>query len=554
MVAETSTSSATRIIRSTYPDVEIPDVTLTELVLGDAARRGDKPAIIDGPSGRTMTYAQLASGVRRAAAGLAAHGLNKGDVLGIYSPNVPEYAVAFHAVASLGGVATTVNPLYTPRELAQQLNDSGASYLLTVPPFMDNAREAARQVPSLREIFVFGEADGATPFASLLTHGDEPPRAAIDPRTDLVALPYSSGTTGLPKGVMLTHHNIVSQLSMAGGRPDITFPGEADTLLAFLPYFHIYGIVMFLSFGLWRGATIVSMTRFDLEQYLELIQRYRVTYLHLVPPVVIALAKHPVVDRYDLSSAKWALSAAAPLGGPAAEAFTARLGTRLIQAYGMTEVSGASHVGSCEPGKLKPTSGGTVLPNLECVVVDPASGEAVERGQQGEIWVRGPIVMPGYLGRPDATAATIDADGWLHTGDVGYVDQDGDVFIVDRVKELIKYKGLQVAPAELESVLLGHPAVADVAVIPSPDEEAGEVPKAFVVLKTAASAEEIMGFVADRVAPHKKIRKLQFTDAIPKSPSGKILRRVLIEQERAHAANPQPEAPTRPSSDGNGAG
>ena len=531
MVAETSTIAA-RIIRSQYPDVDIPEVTITELVLGRAAERGDKPAIVDGASGRTITYAQLAGGVRRAAAGLAAHGLSKGDVLGIYSPNVPEYAVAFHAVASLGGIATTVNPLYTPRELAQQLNDSKASYLLTVPPFMDNAREAARQVPTVREIFVFGEAEGATPFASLLSHGDEPPQVTIDPRTDLVILPYSSGTTGLPKGVMLTHHNLVSELTIAGGRQDIVFPGEADTLLAFLPYFHIYGIVMFLSYGLWRGATIVSMTRFDLEEYLELVQRYQVTYLHLVPPVVIALAKHPMVDKYDLSKARWALSAAAPLGGPAAEAFTARLGTRLFQAYGMTEVSGASHVGSCEAGKLKPTSGGTLLPNLECAVVDPASGEAVERGQPGEVWVRGPIVMQGYLGRPDATAATIDADGWLHTGDVGYVDEDGDVFIVDRVKELIKYKGLQVAPAELEAVLLGHPAVGDVAVIPSPDEDAGEVPKAFVVLKTAASAEDIMGFVAERVAPHKKIRKLQFIDVIPKSPSGKILRRVLIEQER----------------------
>ena len=536
MVAEPSTSAASRIIRSHYPDVEIPEVTLTELVLSRAAERGDKPAIIDGPSGRTITYAQLVSGVRRAAAGLDAHGLSKGDVLGIYAPNVPEYALAFHAVASLGGVATTVNPLYTPRELAQQLNDAKASYLLTVPPFMDHAREAARQVPTLREIFVLGEAEGATPFASLFAHGDEPPPVKIDPRTDLVVLPYSSGTTGLPKGVMLTHHNLVSELSIAGGRPDIVFPGEADTLLAFLPYFHIYGIVMFLSYGLWRGATIVSMTRFDLEQYLELVQRYRVSYLHLVPPVVIALAKHPIVDKYDLSRARWALSAAAPLGGPAAEAFTARLGTKLIQAYGMTEVSGASHVGSCAPGKLKPTSGGTLLPNLECVVVDPASGEAVERGQQGEIWVRGPIVMQGYLGQTDATAATIDADGWLHTGDVGYVDADGDVFIVDRVKELIKYKGLQVAPAELEAVLVGHPAVADVAVIPSPDEEAGEVPKAFVVRKADASAEDIMAFVAERVAPHKKIRKLQFTDAIPKSPSGKILRRVLIDQERARAA------------------
>jgi acyl-CoA synthetase (AMP-forming)/AMP-acid ligase II len=400
---------------------------------------------------------------------------------------------------------------------------------------MANARLAAESVASVRETFVFGEAEGATPFASLLTHGDQPPEVHINPRTDLVALPYSSGTTGLAKGVMLTHHNLVAELCTASARPDIAFPGEQDTLLAFLPFFHIYGIVMFLAYAPWRGATVVSTPRFDLEQYLEMLQRYGVTYLHLVPPVVIALAKHPIVDKYDLSKARWALSAAAPLGGPAAEAFTARLGTQLFQAYGMTEVSGATHVGSCVPGKMKPTSGGTLLPNSECVVVD-ASGQAVGRGQQGEIWVRGPLVMQGYLGNPDATAATIDPDGWLHTGDVGYVDDDGDVFVVDRVKELIKYKGLQVAPAELEAILLGHPAVADAAVIPYPDEEAGEVPKAFVVLKTPTPAEDIMAFVAARVAPHKKIRKLQFIDAIPKSASGKILRRVLIDEERARAA------------------
>jgi acyl-CoA synthetase (AMP-forming)/AMP-acid ligase II len=539
MVANSTQSAVARdahIIRCQYPDVDIPEVSLTEFVLGKAAARGDKPAIVDGPSGRTVTYAQLVVLVRRVAAGLAAHGFVKGDVLGIYSPNVPEYVVAFHAAASLGGTVTTVNPLYTLGELAQQLTDCGAKYLLTVPPLIDNARAAAERVTSLREIFVFGEADGATPFASLLTHGDQPPLVHIDPRTDLVALPYSSGTTGLPKGVMLTHYNLVAELSAANGRPDIVFPGEHDTLLAFLPFFHIYGIVMFLTFALWRGTKVVSTPRFDLEQYLDMVQRYEVTYLHLVPPVVIALAKHPLVDKYDLSKARWALSAAAPLGGPAAEAFTARLGTQLFQAYGMTEVSGASHVGSCAPGKIKPTSGGTLLPNTECVVVEPESGQPLARGQQGEVWVRGPIVMGGYLGRGEATAETIDADGWLHTGDVGYVDQDGDVFIVDRVKELIKYKGLQVAPAELEAILLGHPAVADAAVIPSPDEEAGEVPKAFVVLKTPTPAEDLMAFVAARVAPHKKIRKLQFTDAIPKSASGKILRRTLIEQERAKAA------------------
>jgi acyl-CoA synthetase (AMP-forming)/AMP-acid ligase II len=358
---------------------------------------------------------------------------------------------------------------------------------------------------------------------------------SIDAKTDLVALPYSSGTTGLPKGVMLTHHNLVSEMCTVNGRPDIVFPDEQDTLLAFLPFFHIYGIVMFLTLAPWRGTTIVSTPRFELEHYLEMVQRYGVTYLHLVPPVVIALAKHPIVDKYDLSKAKWALSAAAPLGAPAAEAFTKRLGTQLIQAYGMTEVSGATHVGSCEPGKIKPSAGGTLLPNTECLIVDPASGEALERGRQGEVWVRGPLVMAGYLGKPEATAETIDPEGWLHTGDVGYVDEDGDVFIVDRVKELIKFKGLQVAPAELEAILLGHPAVADAAVIPSPDEDAGEVPKAFVVLKSPAEADDIMAFVAQRVAPHKKIRKLQFIDAIPKSASGKILRRTLIEDERAKA-------------------
>ena len=277
------------------------------------------------------------------------------------------------------------------------------------------------------------------------------------------------------------------------------------------------------------------MARFDLEQYLEMVQRFGVTYLHLVPPVVIALAKHPIVDKYDLSKAKWALSAAAPLGGPVAEAFTARLGTQLIQAYGMTEVSArrtsvrAYPEDQADLGRNAAAEHG--MPGSR-----PGSGEALERGEQGEIWVRGPIIMQGYLGQPDATAATIDAEGWLHTGDVGYVDEDGDVFIVDRVKELIKYKGMQVAPAELEAILLAHPAVTDAAVIPSPDEEAGEVPKAFVVLKTPTSAEDIMAFVAARVAPHKRIRLLEMTDAIPKSATGKILRRVLIEQERAKAA------------------
>jgi acyl-CoA synthetase (AMP-forming)/AMP-acid ligase II len=539
MVAETPSSAAARdarIIRSNYPDVEIPNVSLSEFVLTEAAKFGDKPALIDGPSGRTISYAQLITLIRRTATGLAKRGLQKGDVLAIYAPNVPEYAVAFHAVSILGGITTTVNPLYTTGELAQQMKDAGAKFLLTVPPLLDKAREAAAQVSSVQETFVLGEGEGATPFATLLAVGEDPPTVTVDPANDLVTLPYSSGTTGLPKGVMLTHRNLVAELVTVNGRDDLVFPVQEDVLLAFLPYFHIYGVVVFLNLALWRGATVVSMPRFDLEQFLEMVQNFGVTYLHIVPPVVLALAKHPIVDKYDLSKAKWALSAAAPLGGPVAEAFTARLGTKLVQAYGMTEVSGATHAGSCLPGEIKPASGGRVLPNTECLVIDPVSGAALDRNEQGEIWVRGPLVMRGYLNQPDATAQTIDADGWLHTGDVGYVDEDGDVFIVDRVKELIKFKGLQVAPAELEAVLLAHPGIADAAVIPSPDEEAGEIPKAFVVLKEPTPAEDIMAFVAARVAPHKKIRKLEIIDAIPKSASGKILRRVLIEQERERAA------------------
>jgi acyl-CoA synthetase (AMP-forming)/AMP-acid ligase II len=334
---------------------------------------------------------------------------------------------------------------------------------------------------------------------------------------------------------MLTHQNLVAELAVVQGRDDLIFPSQDDVLLAFLPYFHIYGIVVFLNFALWRGATVVSMPRFDLEQFLQLVQDHGVTYLHIVPPIVLAMAKHPIVDNYDLSKAKWALSAAAPLGAPVAQEFTKRLGIQLVQASGMTEVSGATHAGSCLPGQVKPASGGRCLPNTECVVIDPATGEALERLQQGEIWVRGPLIMRGYLNKPEATAETIDSDSWLHTGDVGYVDEEGDIFIVDRVKELIKYKALQVAPAELEALLLSHPKVADAAVIPSPDDEAGEVPKAFVVVKEPTPAEDIMSFVAARVAPHKKIRRLEFIDTIPKSASGKILRRVLIEEERERA-------------------
>ncbi len=517
------------IFQSPYAEVSIPEVTLTEFMLQGAMSRADKPAVIDGPSGRTITYGQLVKAVRQVAAGLAQRGMKKGDVLAIYSPNLPEYVVAFNAVASIGGINTTVNPTYTAEELAYQLNDAKAKYLLTIPQMLDKALAAAQQ-SAVEEVFVFGEAEGAISFASLMQNDGQPPAVQINPREDLVALPYSSGTTGLPKGVMLTHYNLVANVVQC---KDVEAFTDDDVLIGILPFFHIYGMEVILNFGIYKGATIVTMPRFDLEQFLQIMQDYGVTRGYLVPPIVLALAKHPLVDKYDLSKLKLIMSGAAPLSADLARAAMARLGCLVKQGYGLTETSPVTHLNPDDPACVKQGSIGPCVANTEGKLVDCESGTELGPNQSGEIWVRGPQVMKGYLDRPEATAQMIDKDGWLHTGDVGYADDDGYFYIVDRVKELIKYKGLQVAPAELEAVLLTHPAVADAAVIPIADEEAGEVPKAFVVLKGEATAEEIMAFVAQHVAPYKKVRQLEFVAQIPKSASGKILRRVLVEQERA---------------------
>jgi acyl-CoA synthetase (AMP-forming)/AMP-acid ligase II len=514
------------IFRSPLPNVDIPEVPLASFVLQRAHELADKPALVDGPSGRTLTYGQLAEAIRRAAVGLSRRGFGKGDVFAIFSPNLPEFAVAYHAAAMLGGIVTTINPLATAGELAGQLDDSGAVFLVTVPPFIEKAVEAAGK-SRIREVFVFGEAAGATPFAALLADDGPLPEVEIDVREDLVALPYSSGTTGLPKGVMLTHYNLVGNVCQMDGMEPLD---RDDVLIAVLPFFHIYGMTVILNRGLHKGATIVTMPRFDLEQFLQLVQRHGVTRAYVVPPIVLALAKHPLVDGYDFPKLNVVFSGAAPLSADLAEACAARLGCAVKQGYGMTEASPVTHL---TPEENKPGSIGPCARNTECIVVDVATGAVLGPNQQGELRVRGPQIMKGYLHRPDATAQTIDADGWLQTGDIGYADDDGYFFIVDRVKELIKYMGYQVAPAELEAVLVAHPSVADAAVIGCPDEEAGEIPKAFVVLEGETTDEEILTYVAERVAPYKKIRLLETVDQIPKSPSGKILRRVLVERERA---------------------
>lgn len=515
------------ICRSPHVPLEIPDVPLADFVPARAHERGGRPALIDGATGRTITYAQLPELVDRAAAALSRLGLGKGNVCAIFSPNTPEYAIAVLAIAKLGAIVTTASPLCTADDVEKQLRDSGAKILITSPAVRETALTAVLVLKAeATEITLlsFGAMDGATPFDDLLAQPGNPPAVSINPG-DVVALPYSSGTTGLPKGVMLTHRNLVAnvlQIDASGHLRD----GE-DTLICFLPFFHIYGLVVIMMVGFRSGATLVVMPRFELGPYLDLVERYRATMLHVVPPIVVALAKSPAVDGRDFSSVRKLFSGAAPLGADVIVQCTARVGAVLQQGYGLTETSPATHITSDDPARIKPGSIGMPVANTECRVVDPVTGEDAAPGQDGEIWVRGPQVMLGYLNRADATRATIDDAGWLHTGDIGHADEDGQFFIVDRLKELIKYKGMQIAPAELESVLLSHPAVADAAVIPRQDEDAGEIPHAFVVLKGPATADELMAFVAQRVAPYKKVRRVDFIDAIPKSPSGKILRRIL---------------------------
>jgi acyl-CoA synthetase (AMP-forming)/AMP-acid ligase II len=516
------------IFRSPYPELGIPEVPLTPFVFRRAPEIATKPALIDGPSGRTLTYGQLEGAIRRVAAGLNRRGFSKGDVFAIYSPNLPEYVIAFHAVSLCGGTVTTVNPMFTEGELAAQLQDAGARMLLTIPPLMPKAAPAAQRA-GIRELVVFGEAEGAQPFAGLLQPDGEVPQVATNVRTDIVALPYSSGTTGLPKGVMLTHFNLVANICQT--QPFL--PSDPiEVLLGVLPFYHIYGLTVLMNIVLSHGQTLVTLPRFELPVFLETIHKYRVTRANLVPPIILALAKHPLVDQYDLSSLRSVTSGAAPLDAELSQACATRLHCLVNQGYGLTETSPVTNAPTLDPATVRAGSVGQLIPNTEARIVDVVTGQDLNAGQDGEVWLRGPQVMKGYWKRPKETAETIDPEGWLHSGDIGHFDPDGYLYIVDRLKELIKYKGYQVAPAELEALLLTHPAVADAAVVPVPDAEAGEVPKAYVVLKQEIAPDDLLDYVAQRVAPYKRIRRIEVVSEIPKATSGKILRRVLVERER----------------------
>lgn len=512
---------------SPYPSIDVPRIPLAEFVLARAASRGRRPALVCGVTGRTIAYADLPEQVERTAAGIAALGVGKGDVCAIFAANSPEYVVAVLAIARLGAVVTTANPLYTPGELAKQLEDSGARVLLTSLSLRSTWTAAVRGTSVERVVLFDDDASTAAdvvPLAALAERPRGAPELSIDPN-DLVALPYSSGTTGMPKGVMLTHRNLVANILQID-RMTHYIDGE-DTTVAFLPFFHIYGLTVIALMGLWAGATLVVMPKFELAPYLDLIEKHRATLLHIVPPVVVALAKHPLIDGRDFSSVRKLFSGAAPLGAGIGADCARRIGCVLQQGYGLTETSPAAIVLPESSAQTKLGSIGVPIADTECRIVDPETGRDVPPGVDGEILIRGPQVMRGYLGRPDETRAAIDDAGWLRTGDIGHVDDDGHFYVVDRLKELIKYKGMQVPPAELEAVLLSHPAVADAAVVALADDECGEVPRAFVVPRKEVSADELMRYVAERVAPYKKLRRLEFIAAIPKSASGKILRRLL---------------------------
>ncbi|NLG55207.1 MAG: 4-coumarate--CoA ligase family protein [Rhodococcus sp.] len=526
---------------SPLPDVSIPETSVYEYLFGsltDADR--DRPALVDGATGAITTYGGLVAQVDGVAGALAARGIGFGDVVGLHSPNVPAFAAVFHGILRSGASATTINALYTAQDIAKQLADSKAKALFTVSPLLPQAKAAAAQVGIPDElVIVLDGAERHPSLRDLLTEGVPAPQISFDPATHVAVLPYSSGTTGRPKGVMLTHRNLVANVAQIQSPMAIS---SDDKVLALLPFFHIYGMTVLLNAALHERASLVTMPKFDLVEFLRIISENKCSYVFIAPPVAVALAKHPLVDQYDLSSVRVVFSGAAPLDETLGGAVAQRLGCSVRQGYGMSEMSPVSHVIPFDGDDVPLDSVGYTVANMECKLVDAASGAEIAVpsegvSEPGELWCKGPNIMLGYLGNAQATMETLDGDGFLHTGDIATVSANGVVTIVDRLKELIKYKGYQVPPAELEALLLSHPQIADAAVIGVRDDEGEEVPKAFVVKQPDVDLDEdaVIAFVADRVSPHKKVRVVEFIDAVPKSAAGKILRKDLRAMEAAKA-------------------
>lgn len=518
------------IHRSPYPDPRIPDVPLHRYVLAHAARYGGKPALVDAERGTMLSYAELAAAVTMAADRLRAFGLRAGEAIALVGPNQPEWAVAFFGALEAQALVHPINPALTKEEIARQLRQVNARLVIAAEDVLAKASEAAatRHVRALSTWTAMPQKRAtAAPGA-----GD-----AVPPPSLPAVLASSSGTTGLPKAVVLRHRNVVANLEQHRPVHRVT---DGDVVSAVLPFFHIYGLTLVLSSALRHGATVITLSRFDLRRLLSSIERHRITRLYLVPPIVAALASAPEIDAYDLSSLRVATCGAAPLDIAAARRASARIGCPIIQGYGMTEASPGTHYTPEDRIATVPTTSvGYLLPGTEARIVatadmgDPAHpvrDADPERG--GELWVRGPQIMQGYLDDPAATAECLTEDGWLRTGDIVRRDATGAFFVLDRLKELIKYKGHQVAPAELEALLRSHPDIQDAAVVGLAAPTVGEIPAAYVVSDPSVDAQALMTWVAARVAPYKKIRAVAPIARIPRSPAGKILRRVLRARAR----------------------
>ncbi|ORY66285.1 putative phenylacetyl-CoA ligase [Pseudomassariella vexata] len=543
------------VIKSPHPDLTITPVDLFTLLFerDDRPYPEDKELFIDGDTGRSYNFTQLKNTSIEFGKGLKSQwGFRKGDILGIFSPNSVDYPPVVWGAIWAGGICSTANPTYTVKELAFQMLDSKAKGIVTQLPMLPVVLEAAKEIgmPEDRIILMGHERDPkgkfkhfsdirSTSFLSLSS------KASIEPSKDLAFLVYSSGTTGLPKGVMLTHTNIVSNILQTvavearsglhwSGGPD----GKGDKQLGILPFFHIYGLTAMVHCTVLEGFQVIVMPKFELERACQLIQKYGITFAYIPPPIILGLAKHPVVDKYDLTSLKWLNSGAAPLTQELQDSVWERLTIPTKQGYGLSETSPTTHLQTVLEWAKHKASVGKLVPNMEAKIVD-LEGNELPVGQEGELWVKGPNVFQGYYNRPELADETFSKCGFFKTGDIGYVDDKGNFYITDRLKELIKYKGFQVAPAELEGILLGHGDIIDACVIPIFDNERStEVPRACVVLKpgtarTEEKAKEIVDWLATKVAPHKQLRGgVCFVDEVPKNASGKILRRVLREQAK----------------------
>ncbi|KAL7139779.1 hypothetical protein ABFS83_09G075600 [Erythranthe nasuta] len=534
------------IFRSKLPDIYIPKhLPLHSYCFENISKFSTRPCLINGATNEVFTYEEVELTARKVATGLSKLGIQQGNTIMLLLPNCPEFVFSFLGASYIGAISTMANPYFTPAEVIKQAKASGAKVIVTQASYVDKVRDYALEK---RVRVVCTDAppndDYCVAFSELSSADErEMPAVKINP-DDVVALPYSSGTTGLPKGVMLTHKGLVTSVAQQvdGENPNLYIHG-GDVVLCVLPLFHIYSLNSVLLCGLRVGAAILIMQKFEIDPFLELIQRYKVTIGPFVPPIVLAIVKSPLVGKYDLSSVRTVMSGAAPLGKELEDAVRVKFpNAKLGQGYGMTEAGPV--LSMClafakEPFEIKSGACGTVVRNAEMKIVDPETGASLGRNHAGEICIRGDQIMKGYLNDPESTERTIDKDGWLHTGDIGFIDADDELFIVDRLKEIIKYKGFQVAPAEIEALLLNHPYISDAAVVSMIDEQAGEVPVAFVVRSNGSTIteDEVKQFISKQVIFYKRINRVFFIDVIPKSPAGKILRKDLRAKLAAGVAN-----------------